>query len=249
MAEDFQISTYHSQETAEGRERLAEMLKSCPIPGAEVLANLGVFMTPQLVSRILYLDHLYRMILTTQGIIIEFGCRWGQSLALLGSLRGVYEPYNRLRKIVGFDTFTGFPAISPQDGRNATAGAYAVTDGYESFLAEILRLQEQESALPHVKKHEILKGDVGETVERYFAENPETIVALALFDLDLHAPTVTCLHAIQSRWTRGTVLAFDELNERNFPGETLALKEVLGLDRYAIRRFPGNARSSYLVIE
>ena len=46
-------------------------------------------------------------------------------------------------------------------------------------------------------------------------------------------------------------LAFDELNCPDFPGETLALKEVFGLSRYAIKRFPmiNPGMPSYLVIE
>jgi len=36
--------------------------------------------------------------------------------------------------------------------------------------------------------------------------------------------------------TKGSIVGFDELNVRAYPGETLALKEVLGLDRYKIRR-------------
>lgn len=49
--------------------------------------------------------------------------------------------------------------------------------------------------------------------------------------------------------TKGTVIAFDELNCPEFPGETLAFREVLGLSRYAIRRDPSNPLTSYIVIE
>jgi hypothetical protein len=60
---------------------------------------------------------------------------------------------------------------------------------------------------------------------------------------------VKCLLAIKDRLTRGSVIGFDELNDHACPGETLAVKEVLGLDRYPIRRFPFNARTSYLIID
>lgn len=39
--------------------------------------------------------------------------------------------------------------------------------------------------------------------------------------------------------TRGSVLGFDELNCGEFPGETVAVREVLGLDRVALRRPAG----------
>ena len=79
--------------------------------------------------------------------------------------------------------------------------------------------------------------------------HPETIVALAYFDFDIYQPTKTCLEAIKGRLTKGSVVAFDELNCPEFPGETLALKEVFGLDKYAIRRNPLNPLCSYIVIE
>jgi hypothetical protein len=47
---------------------------------------------------------------------MEFGVRWGQNMALFTSFRNIYEPYNVSRKIIGFDTFAGFPSISEQDG-------------------------------------------------------------------------------------------------------------------------------------
>lgn len=53
-------------------------------------------------------DALYRMILDVPGTIMEFGVHRGRHLAALTALRGVYEPYNPHRRIVGFDTFTGF---------------------------------------------------------------------------------------------------------------------------------------------
>jgi hypothetical protein len=43
------------------------------------------------------------------------------------------------------------------------------------------------------------------------------------------------------------VIAFDEVGWANFPGETTALKEILGFDRYALRRFPINPRPSYII--
>ena len=80
-------------------------------------------------------------------------------------------------------------------------------------------------------------------------KHPETIIALAYFDFDLYTPTRDCLKAILPHLTKGSVLAFDELNMPEFPGETLAVKEVLGLSRYAIRRDPSNPLASWMVVE
>jgi hypothetical protein len=72
---------------------------------------------------------------------------------------------------------------------------------------------------------------------------------MAYFDLDLYQPTKKCLQAIKPHITRGTVIGFDELNYDHFPGETLAFKEELGLDKLRVRRSIYSGTSSYVVIE
>jgi hypothetical protein len=245
----FKLVTYGDTDEKGRRQKLVDLMRECPIPDEELLPNLGLFLTPQTLSRILFMDFLYQKILEVQGVVMEFGCRWGQNASLYSAFRGIYEPFARLRKIVAFDTFAGFPTVESQDGQQMHRGAYATTTGYETYLQMILQHQEQESPQSHIRKFEIVKGDVTETLPDYLARNPETMIALAYFDLDIYQPTVACLNLIRDRITKGTVLGFDELNDHATPGETVALKEALGLDRFAIRRYRYNARTSYLVIE
>ena len=138
---------------------MLELLKNCPIPDEEMPLNLGLFLTPQALSRILFMDFLYRQILDVQGVVIELGCRWGQNMSLFSSLRGIYEPFNRLRKIVGFDTFEGFPSVSAEDGKELISGMYSVGVGYEQYLNKLLEFQEKESPMAHIRKYEVIKGD------------------------------------------------------------------------------------------
>jgi hypothetical protein len=231
------------------RDDFHETFANCPIPPEELLGNLGLFLNRQTLSRLLALHELYQRIIDVQGVVVEFGCRWGQNLAMFSSFRGMHEPFNHTRKIVGFDSFSGFPAISPLDGERLAVGGWSVTPGYEDYLDGVLAYHESESPLAHIKRYEIVKGDVTETVETYLEAHPETIIALAYFDLDLYEPTKRCLELIRDRVTKGTVIAFDEIGWASFPGETTALKEVLGFDRYALRRFPINPRPSYLIVE
>jgi hypothetical protein len=195
------------------------------------------------------MDFLYKQILDIQGIIIEFGCRWGQNLSLFSALRGIYEPFNRLRKIVGFDTFSGLHNTTRVDGRKMKAGSYSVTPDYKKYLTKLLSLQEQESPQAYIKKHEIIQGDAPKKVSQYLNNNPETIIALVYFDMDIYKPTYNCLKKIKPYLTIGSIIGFDELNDHACPGETLALKEFFGLDQFSVRRFPFNSRTSYLVID
>ena len=233
------------------RERFGDLFKKCPIPDNELLSNLGLFLKRQDLSKILFMNDLYKKIIDVHGVVIEFGVRWGNNLALFESFRGIYEPFNHNRKIIGFDTFEGFPSVHEKDGKAVivTSGAYKVTAGYETYLESILAYHEQESPIPHIKKHRLIKGDATVEAERYFYDNPETIVAFAYFDFDLYEPTQKCLEAIKDRVTKGTVIGFDQLNDHDFPGETLALKEVFGLDKYKLRKSRYNSVQSYIVVE
>lgn len=80
---------------------------------AELPDNLGLYLTRQTLSLINFVQSLYQMPLPVRGVIMEFGARWGQNMAL----RGMREPFNYTGSIVGFVTFEGFPKISAEDGR------------------------------------------------------------------------------------------------------------------------------------
>jgi hypothetical protein len=197
------------------------------------------------------MHELYKKIIDVHGVIIEFGVRWGQNLALFESFRGIYEPFNYNRKIIGFDTFDGFPFISKKDGQSDAVekGAYSTTKNYEKYLEKILDYHETESPISHIKKYKLIKGDATETIDKFLAENPETIIAFAYFDFDLYEPTKKCLEAIKNHITKGTLIGFDELNMHEFPGETLAFKEVFGLNKFKIIRSPFSPLQSYIIIE
>jgi hypothetical protein len=233
------------------RAAFIELYRQNPLPTAEQLANLGLFMNRQSLSRLLFMHELYQKALPVHGVVMEFGTRWGQNIVTFTNLRGIYEPYNYTRRIIAFDTFEGFPTVDAKDGSDKVihAGAYAVTQGYEDYLDTLMHFHEAESPLPHMTKFELVKGDVCVTLEQYLAQHPETIVALAYFDVDLYEPTRKCLELLRPHLTKGSVLGFDELNFPAFPGETVALREVMGLDRHAIRRSPLSPTASYLVVD
>ena len=64
------------------------------------------------------MHHLFRQIIDVQGVVMEFGTRWGQNMALFEALRGIYDPFNRHRKLIAFDTFEGFPSLDEKDGNS-----------------------------------------------------------------------------------------------------------------------------------
>ena len=243
---------YSSDYEIKVRDEWAKAFEECPIPSTHMLQNLGLFLNSKNLSRILFLNHIYKLILDVPGIVIEFGTRWGNCMSLFSALRGIYESYHRHRKIVGFDTFTGFPEVGTKDNEECPmmhAGGLACTENYVEYLERIMCFQEDDNPLSHIKKFEIRAGDACVEIDRYFKEYPESIVALAFFDFDIYEPTKRCLEAIKGRLVKGSVLAFDELNDHDSPGETLALDEIFGLNNIKLKRFPITTRLAYFIVE
>jgi hypothetical protein len=249
--QDAQNFTYASSEEATAYSQLQELMKTSPLPQRELHANLGLFLNRASLARILFMHDLYLKALNTHGVIMEFGVRWGQNMALFTQMRHIYEPYNMSRKVVGFDTFEGFPSVAPQDGDfdALKVGALNVTPNYEKVLTEILSAQEKLAPRSHIRKFELVKGDVNETLPLYLERHPETIIALAYFDLDLYEPTKKSLEAIRPYLAKNSIVGFDELVLAENPGETLALREAWGTEGYRICRSTISPQQSYVVFE
>lgn len=245
---DERILPHESDHEQAVRHRLAHLLATTPIPPEELVDNLTLYLRQQPLTDLLSLDALYRMILNVPGVIMEFGVHRGRHLAALTALRGVYEPYNPHRRVIGFDTFTGFPDVADIDttSPSAVAGRFALTDGYLRHLYEVLDTHEQGEHLSHIRRTLIVQGDVRETLPRYLTDNPHTVIALAYFDLDLYEPTRDTITAIRPYLTKGSVLTFDELAHAKWPGETAALRDTLGTDHGNLRLLPGCATPVYL---
>jgi len=239
-----------SQAEITNRETLQNLFNVSSL-GEERIDHLALFMTRQQLMRIMFFQEMYAKIINVHGVIMEFGCRWGTNLATMTALRGICEPYNHNRRIVGFDTFEGLTEISKTDKASEFihAGAYSTSKEYAKELRQILRTLEQECPAPHITKHEIVTGDVRQTVPAYLQRNPQTVVAMAYFDMDLYEPTKAALKAIMPYVTKGTILGFDEMNWEVCPGPTRALNEVIGLRNCRVIRSPLQPIPGYVIVE
>ena len=108
---DSRHSVEYTDALAGLQQQFSQFVNSCD----EAMPNLGLFITPQERRRELFLYEVYKLILDKPGSIAQFGVRWGRELALLESFRTIFEPFNHSRRIVGFDTFTGYEGLSKKD--------------------------------------------------------------------------------------------------------------------------------------
>lgn len=167
-------------------------------------------------------------------------------------LSAIHEPYNGSRRVIGFDTFTGFPALSEvdlaldDDNPLAYAGALAVDS--RDLIDEVAELHDQNRALGHHRKHELVAGDAVDTIPFYVERNTHLLVALLYLDFDLYEPTVAALEHFVPRMPKGAIIAFDQAGIPDWPGELSALADTLGIADLYLERLPWATTVSFAVL-
>jgi len=164
----------------------------------------------------------------------------------------ILEPYNHTRRVIGFDTFSGFPEVSEKDVQRGSSehlhpGAFQVPDNILEEIQYLISIHDRNRPLGHIPKVELVVGDAGETIPKYIEDHPHLLVSLLYLDFDLYEPTKAALEHFYPRVVKGGIIAFDELNCPEFPGETIALLETLGIPQAELCRFPFDPYISYFV--
>jgi len=68
-------------------------------------------------------------------------------------------------------------------------------------------------------------------------------------DCDLYEPTKNAIQHFLPRMPKGAILAFDELDNPIWPGETLALLESVGISKLRLQRFERDLHVACAVME
>lgn len=235
-------------EYAEGIERYFEQSLGTNI---DKLRHFTKFVPRQTLSMFIAKHELFKQVIGVHGHIIECGVFLGSGLMTWAKLSSIFEPVNHIRRIVGFDTFTGFPGINEKD-RGEDVGS-AVEGGFAAEacedLKECIRLYDLNRPIGHIPRVELVVGDATNTIPEYIENNKHLVVAMLYLDFDLYEPTKTAIELFYPRMPKGAVIVFDELDEAPWPGETMAVLETLGINNLRIRRFPYASGLSYAVLE
>lgn len=213
----------------------------------EKLQNFPKYVPHKNIITFLSKSEIYKKILDIHGSVIECGVLFGGGLMTWAHLSAIYEPINITRKIIGFDTFEGFPGAHAKDkigsfGRKGDFASHSEID-----LQECVRIYDMLRFKNHVPKVEIVKGNLLDTAPQYLEENPHTIISLLFLDLDIYEPTKFALDLFMDRIPKGGVIAFDHLNYKGTAGETTAYLESVGLSKYKINRYYFDPLISYII--
>jgi len=200
-------------------------------------------------ARFLARYEIFKKILDIEGAIIECGVFNGQGVFTWAKLSSIFEPYALKRKIIGFDTFEGFPNVNEKD---VTPKNKIEIEDFSPELnikkqLECVKKYDEERYLNQFNKIELIKGDAILTIPEYMKKNEHIIVSLLFLDFDLYEPTKIALENFTNRMFKGSIIAFDQINNEGWPGETLSLLESkIDLDRHKISKFHFDSNISYI---
>jgi hypothetical protein len=226
------------QERAVGRE-MEKVFSASGDPVETRLENFPKYVRRQHLTRFLALYEIFKKVLNVKGSVVECGVNRGYGLMAWAKLSALLEPTNLTRRIYGFDTFAGFPSVAEKDRtgpawQTAEPGALRA-DSYAE-LTRLIELYDTDRFLGHIPKVELIKGDATETVPAFLTHHPHLVVSLLFMDFDLYEPTKVALEQLVPRMPKGAILAFDELDNPLWPGETVAVLDTLGIGKLQLER-------------
>ena len=234
----------------EAGKKLEETFMRCPDSVEIKLDSFTKYVRRQSLTRFLAQYELFKQVLDVKGSIIECGVYRGFGLMAWAQLSAILEPVNLTRRIYGFDTFVGFPSIHEEDcGKFSEINVGGLcSDSYDE-LVELIKVYDGNRYLGHIKKVELIKGDAVETIPEFLKNNKHLVVSLLFLDFDLYEPTAVAIRNFLSRMPKGAVIAFDELDNPIWPGETTALLETIGINSLKIKRVEFDPYIGYAVLE
>ena len=214
------------------------------------LENFPKYVRRNHLKRFLAMYELFKLAMPVKGSIVECGVFRGFGVMTWAKLSAMLEPENLTRRIYGFDTFEGFPTTGAKD--QSKFASPAVGDLKSSSYDELQQLiaeYDRDRFLGHIGKVELVRGDITKSAKEFVETHPHLVVSLLFIDCDLYEPTKAALEAFLPRMPKGAIVAFDELDNPIWPGETLAALDAKVLSGLRLRRLEWDPYIAYAVIE
>ena len=183
------------------------------------------------------------------GDIIEGGVYHGSGLMGWANLVVSLEPYNYQCKIIGFDTFKGSTGVNVKDNtsdKTKRREREYNANNYKDIL-ETVKIFDMDRPLSHIKKVELVKGDISKTIPKYLKSNKQQTIRILHLGMNLYLPTKNALKYFLPIMSKGSIVAIDGINHAT-PGCLEALKEKLDLNKIELKTFDYYPNFTYFKI-
>ena len=224
-------------------------------PGTNVwkLQNFPKYAPRQALTSFISRYELFKTVLNVQGSVAEVGVLAGGSLLSWAQLSSILEPLNHQRRVIGFDLYGEDPTVDKRDeGELSDFQVYVdggmIPETYQD-IKNSANVYDKNRMFGHIQKVNCIKGDAVKTIPEYLERFPETIISLLYLDVNLYLPSKAALEHFISRMPKGAIIVFDGLNGADFPGETLAVIDTIGIQNLRIERFSFDTNISSAILD
>lgn len=208
-------------------QRLTALFEERGYSVEDILRNWPAYILRRDLPRFLSHYELFKQVVDLPGCILELGVFRGSSFFTWSTLMETFCPFDRSRKVFGFDSFEGLQNFGEKDGR-ADGSVQKVVGGYKATAHEVqtlVELHNSDNMIPGTKRCELVVGDLTETIPKFLEERPGLKIALLHFDVDLYEPTKYALEMLYPLVLKGGIVCFDEYGLIPWQGETRAVDE------------------------
>ena len=189
---------------------------------------------------------LFKMVVDLPGDIVECGVFQGQGALYWARMVQVFNPLSR-RKVIGFDTFRGYPDTMKDEQDIETSAAFIKRTQYGEGSPE--KIMGAAAVLGLATRIELVKGDATKTIKAYVKKKSGFRVALLNLDFDIYEPTRAALESLYDIVVPGGVIAFDEFAVHEWGGESRAADEFFKGKGFTLKSFPWSFSPTAYVIK
>jgi hypothetical protein len=241
---------YRTEIEKKGLNDLERVFIECTDSVQVKLQNYIKYVREQELRRLLALYEIFKKVLPVKGSVIECGVYKGFGLMTWALLSSTLEPINLTRRIYGFDTFDGFSSVAEEDkSQYAEINSGCLSSNSFDELNELIKIYDNNRFLGHIQKVQLIKGDASITIPEFIHQNKHLVVSLLFLDFDLYEPTKIAIENFLPRMPKGSIIAFDELDNPIWPGETEALLDSVGISKLKLERLTFDPYIGYAVID
>ncbi len=228
-----------------------ELIKKSKTSEYKKINNFTKFTKRQRTAQFLARYEVFKRQVNIKGSIVECGVDEGFGVMAFAQFSAIMEPYHYFRKIIGFDTFSGFPSISQKDKNNKDSRKGSFKRNYNTFddLKRSIKAFDKNRFLNNKSKIELVKGDAIMTIPKYLKKNKHLLISLLWLDFDIYEPTKVALENFLPVMPKGSIIVFDELNNKEWPGETLAFLEQKKIRYKKLERINFEPNLSFIEIK
>ena len=181
---------------------------------------------------------IFKLAKDRPGHVVELGVYHGESFFHWARLVEAFNIGERETRVIGFDSFTGFPSVHGKDLNAANQqetgplairpGGFKAGERAWQRISDLMEVFEADHFVPQKKRLELVRGDIVQTVPEYVKANPGLRISLLHLDCDLYEPTLAGLKHLYPLVVPGGVVILDEYGQSKFAGESAAFDEFFG---------------------